>query len=334
MKRLDHYWYTHNFLSFLLLPVSWLYCLLIWVRRGLYRSGILRVNKIAVPVVVVGNITAGGTGKTPLVIWLAEFLQARGWKPGIVSRGYGGKTRHYPQAVHPDSDPAQMGDEAVLLARRCGCPVVIAPHRADAARALLPACDIIIADDGLQHYALARDIEIAVIDGARRFGNGHCLPAGPLREPLTRLRTVNMKVCNGGVAGDGEFAMRLQPLAARNLADEARARGIESFSGETVHAVAAIGHPARFFNQLRALGLSVVEHAFPDHHHFTEQDFRFDQFDDGGRTVFMTEKDAVKCRPFAKLHYWYLPVAAELDPAFGAGLLELLEKMPHGPKTA
>lgn len=330
MKRPDHYWYTHNFFSFLLLPLAWLYCLLTLLRRGLYRSGVLRANKIAVPVVVVGNITAGGTGKTPLVIWLAEFLQVRGWKPGIVSRGYGGKTRYYPQSVHPDSDPAQMGDEAVLLARRCGCPVVIAPHRADAARTLLPACDVIIADDGLQHYALARDIEIAVIDGARRFGNGHCLPAGPLREPLTRLRTVNMKVCNGGVAGDGEFAMRLQPLAARNLADEARTRGIGSFSGETVHAVAAIGNPVRFFNQLRALGLSVVEHAFPDHHRFTERDFRFDD----GRTVFMTEKDAVKCKPFAKLHYWYLPVTAELDPAFGTGLLELLEKIPHGSKTA
>ncbi|MDA1107049.1 MAG: tetraacyldisaccharide 4'-kinase [Proteobacteria bacterium] len=330
MKRLDHYWYSHNFLSFLLLPLAWLYCLLTLARRGLYRSGVLRVTKIAAPVVVVGNITAGGTGKTPLVIWLADFLQARGWKPGIISRGYGGKTRYYPQAVHPDSDPAQMGDEAVLLALRCACPVMIAPHRVAAARTLLPACDIIIADDGLQHYALARDIEIAVIDGARRFGNGHCLPAGPLREPLTRLRTVNMKVCNGGVAADGEFAMRLQPLAARNLADEARTRGIESFSGETVHAVAAIGNPVRFFNQLRALGLSVVEHAFPDHYRFVEQDFRFDD----GRTVFMTEKDAVKCKPFARPHYWYLPVTAELDPAFGAALLELLEKIPHGPKTA
>lgn len=334
MKRLDHYWYTHNFLSFLLRPLAWLYCPLTWARRNLYRCGVLRANKIAVPVVVVGNITAGGTGKTPLVIWLAEFLQARGWRPGIISRGYGGKTRQYPQAVHPDSDPAQVGDEAVLLALRSACPVMIAPHRIDAARALLPACDIIIADDGLQHYALARDIEIAVIDGARRFGNGYCLPAGPLREPLTRLRTVNMKVCNGGVAGDGEFAMRLQPLDARNLADEARTRGIESFSGESVHAVAAIGHPARFFNQLRALGLSVVEHAFPDHHRFTERDFRFDQFGDGGRTVVMTEKDAVKCKAFAKPYYWYLPVTAELEPAFGVKLLELLEKISHGSKAA
>lgn len=330
MKRLDHYGYSDSFLSFLLLPLAWLYCLCTWARRGLYRSGVLRTTRFAVPVIVVGNITAGGAGKTPLVIWLAEFLRARGWKPGIVSRGYGGKTRHYPQAVHTCSDPAQMGDEAVLLARRCACPVVIAPRRVAAARALPPACDIIIADDGLQHYALGRDIEIAVIDGVRRFGNGHCLPAGPLREPLARLRTVHMKVCNGGVAGKGEFAMRLQPLAARNLLDEARTRGVESFSGETVHAVAAIGNPARFFNQLRALGLDVIEHAFPDHHCFVARDFRFDD----GRTVFMTEKDAVKCMPFARSHYWYLPVTAQLDTAFGAGLLELLEKIPHGPKTA
>lgn len=330
MKRLDHYWYSNNLVSLLLRPLSWLYCLVVMIRRHLYRLGVLKAVKLEVPVIVVGNITAGGTGKTPLVIWLAEFLQARGWKPGIVSRGYGGKMRHYPQAVHPGSDPAQVGDEAVLLARRSACPVAVAPCRPEAARLLAARCDIVIADDGLQHYALARDIEIAVIDGNRRFGNGHCLPAGPLRERPVRWDSVDLRVCNGGSAQAGEFAMQLRSGEARNLAQREIRRTIESFVSETVHAVAAIGHPARFFEQLRGLGLHVIEHAFADHHCFIDRDFNFDD----GRSVLMTEKDAVKCGKLAKPHYWYVPVTAEMDAAFGARLSELLEKRSYGPKAA
>lgn len=330
IKRLDHYWYSNNFVSILLLPLAWFYCLVSWVRRRLYKFGVLRVKRIDAVVIVVGNITAGGSGKTPLVIWLADILKSRGWKPGIVSRGYRGKARYYPCAVTADSDVTQVGDEAVLLARRCDCPVVVAPNRVDAAQFLLPACDIVIADDGLQHYALGRDIEIAVVDGVRRFGNGHCLPAGPLREPQARLETVDLRVCNGGTAHPVEFAMRLRPLDACNLAHTAHVRSVESFRNETVHAVAAIGNPARFFNQLRALGLHVIEHAFPDHHHFVEQDIRFGD----ERSVLMTEKDAVKCSRIATPHHWYLPVVAEIDPAFSAGLFELLERKSHGSKAA
>ncbi len=330
MKRLDYYWYSNNPVAVLLRPLSWLYGLVAAMRRGLYRAGVLRATRVDVPVIVVGNITVGGTGKTPLVIWLAEYLRSRGWKPGIVSRGYGGKAPHYPLTVHADTDTGLAGDEAVLLARRSACPVTVAPCRLDAARQLAARCDIVIADDGLQHYALARDIEIAVVDGMRRFGNNHCLPAGPLRERPARWETVDLRICNGGRAQAGEFSMALRPGEARNLVDKERRRTMGSFAAETVHAVAAIGNPARFFEQLRLSGLQVIEHAFPDHHRYTAQDFNFDD----GRSVLMTEKDAVKCGQLAKPHYWYVPVTAELDPAFGARLSELLEERTYGSKAA
>ncbi|MDP1707646.1 MAG: tetraacyldisaccharide 4'-kinase [Gammaproteobacteria bacterium] len=330
MKRLDYYWYSNNPVAVLLLPLSWLYALVVMLRRSLYRAGVLRTIKVGVPVIVVGNITVGGTGKTPLVIWLAEYLRAHGRKPGIVSRGYGGKATHYPLTVHADTDTELAGDEAVLLARRSACPVVVAPYRLDAARQLAASCDVLIADDGLQHYALARDIEIAVVDGMRRFGNNHCLPAGPLRERPARWETVDLRICNGGRARAGEHAMVLQPGDACSLTDKERRRTIASFAAETVHAVAAIGNPVRFFEQLRLSGLRVIEHAFPDHHRYTAQDFNFDD----GRNVLMTEKDAVKCGQVAKPHYWYVPVTAELDPAFGARLSEFLEKRVYGSKAA
>lgn len=330
MKRLDHYWYSNNLVSLLLRPLSWLYCLVAMIRRHLYGLGVLKAVRLQVPVIVVGNITVGGTGKTPLVIWLADYLRARGWRPGIVTRGYGGKAARYPLMVDADTDAGIAGDEAVLLARRSACPVAVAPCRPNAARLLATRCDIVIADDGLQHYALARDVEIAVIDGNRRFGNNHCLPAGPLRERPVRWDSVDLRVCNGGSVLAGEYAMQLRPGEAHNLANRELRRTIESFASETVHAVAAIGHPARFFEQLRGLGLHVIEHAFADHHCFIDQDFNFDD----GRSVLMTEKDAVKCGKLAKSHYWYVPVTAELDAAFGARLSELLEKKSYGPKAA
>ena len=330
MNSVDHYWYSNNPVSLLLRPLSWLYCLVVIVRRWLYQRGILKVVKFDIPVIVVGNITVGGTGKTPLVIWLADYLRSCGWRPGIVTRGYGGQAAHYPLRVDADTDAGIAGDEAVLLARRSGCPVVVAPRRPDAVRLLASNCDIVLADDGLQHYALARDIEIAVIDGMRRFGNNHCLPAGPLRERLVRWSSVDLRVCQGGSAQPGEFSMQLRPREVQNLVHQAVSCPIERLTSETVHAVAAIGNPTRFFDQLRGLGLHVVEHPFADHHRFTEQDFHFDD----GRSILMTEKDAVKCGKLAQPHYWYLPVTAELDAAFGARLSELLEKKAYGPKAA
>ncbi len=326
MKRLDHYWYHKTLLTWALLPLAGLFYLLAALRRWGYQTGFLAVRRIKPLVIVVGNITVGGSGKTPLVIWLVEFLTQKGFTPGIVSRGYRAKTDHFPQHVDSDSDPHKVGDEAVLLARRAGCPMVIDPNRVRAARVLAEKCDVIISDDGLQHYALGRDIEIAVVDGMRRFGNGHHLPAGPLREPISRLGSVDMVVCNGGEVKQNEFRMELLPLGIYNLHTESMIRTISDIQGRLIHAVAGIGNPARFFNQLRELGLTLVEHAFPDHHDFKPTDLHFGD----GEAIVMTEKDAVKCRYFAEPHYWYMPVKAKLEDTFSNRLLHLLERKVHG----
>lgn len=328
MKGLEHYWQQHNALSVALLPLSWLFCFAAALRRAAYRAGWFKTHRLSVPIIIVGNITVGGTGKTPLVIRLVEFLRAQGYRPGVVSRGYGGSA-HIPQIVGPESDTCEAGDEAVLMARRCACPVMISKDRVAAARALTAQCDVIVSDDGLQHYGLGRDVEIAVVDGVRRFGNGLCLPAGPLREPVARLKKVDMVVVNGGGAGPGEFSMHLEPLSLRNLRDETSAPP-DTFKTGVAHAVAAIGHPQRFFDTLRAQGYSIIEHAFPDHHPFAPADLDF--ADD--RPVLMTEKDAVKCKRFAKPNYWYLPVQAKLDSAFDVRLMQLLKGRINGQKTA
>jgi tetraacyldisaccharide 4'-kinase len=298
-------------------------------RRSLYRMGILRAARVGIPVVVVGNITAGGSGKTPVVLWVVQALAAQGWRPGIVSRGYGGRVstlREAPAAVHRASDPAVVGDEPVLLAQRSGCPVWVGADRVAACRALRthhPECDVLVLDDGLQHYALARDVEIAVVD-ARGFGNGRRLPAGPLREPVSRLQEVDAVVCNGASGVQG-FAMRLEGRGFVRLMEPASPPE-GSPGARRVHAVAGIGDPPRFFRHLEALGLEVVPHAFPDHHPFAAADLDFGD----ALPVVMTEKDAVKCAGFARPDWWMLPVAAEIDPALGAVLTRKL----GGPKAA
>ena len=331
MKPIDHYWYGRHPLMALLLPLTWLFRTVVWLRRRAYRAGLLRIHKVSVPVIVVGNITVGGTGKTPLVAWLAGFLKQAGYAPGIVMRGYGGKARSWPQQVRPDSDPVVVGDEAVLLARHTQCPMAVGPDRAAAARALIEhtGCNLIIADDGLQHYALARDIEILVIDGVRRFGNGLCLPAGPLREPLARLKEVDLIVTNG-LAGRQEIPMKMIGAAARRLNDSTIERPLAQFSGQTVHAVAGIANPARFFESLRKAGLHITEHAFPDHHAFKPEDVNFED----AAPVLMTEKDAVKCRRFARDYDWYVPVDAQPDPRVGERILTLLKGKTHGQEAA
>jgi tetraacyldisaccharide 4'-kinase len=323
-------WYGTHPLSLLLAPLSWVYCAFIRLRRLAYTGGLARVHRLGIRVVVVGGITAGGTGKTPLVIWVARFLRAHGLKPGIVTRGYGGHARHWPQQVRADSDPDAVGDEAVLLARRSACPVAAGPRRVDAAHSLVryAGCDVIVSDDGLQHLALGRDLEIGVLDGVRRFGNGRCLPAGPLREPPSRLGELDMVVVYGR-GGRGEFSMGYVSLGLRSLLDERpRAPGI--FADRPVHAVAGIGDPGRFFAQLRSLGLQVVEHPFADHHRYVSADLDFGD----GHPVLMTEKDAVKCRRFAQANHWYLPVEVKLQEAFGIRLMALLQRKPHGQETA
>lgn len=319
-------WYGKPYWAWPLLPLSWLFRGIAALRRSLYRYGWLNVTALPVPVIIVGNISVGGTGKTPLLIYLAQLLRQEGWRPGIISRGYGGKAQHWPQRVDKDSDAALVGDEAVLLAAQSGCPTAVGPVRADVARLLLrnDACDVLLSDDGLQHYALARTIEIAVIDGERRFGNGYCLPAGPLREPVSRLRSVDLVICNGA-AQTGEYAMQVIGDTALSLSTGEH-RPLSAFAGQICHALAGIGNPQRFFTLLQNSGIDCETHVFPDHHAYraAELDFR------DGKPLLMTEKDAVKCRRFALENAWYVPVQALPQAAFIERLLYLLREKSRG----
>lgn len=319
-------------LVFLLRPLSWLFRALIAMRRRLYRSGVFRTTRLPVPVIVVGNITVGGSGKTPLTLTLIEWLRAAGYSPGVVSRGYGGRAR-MPTPVTADSDPELVGDEPVLIARRSGCPLWVGRARAEAGRRLLhlhPEVDVLLADDGLQHYALERDVEIAVVDGARGFGNGRLLPAGPLREPLSRLARVDAVVVNGAGAVSGlvtrAFSMKLVGRAFFNVLSPSIRADVDSFRGPPVHALAGIGHPERFFESLSGMGLDVVPRAFPDHHPFRPEDLP-------AGPVLMTEKDAVKCAGFAGPDAWFLAVDAEVEGGLKTLLLNAL-KDRHGPQAA
>ncbi|EOL8875789.1 tetraacyldisaccharide 4'-kinase [Enterobacter mori] len=295
----------------LLLPLSWLYGLVSGAIRLMYRLGLKRAWRAPVPVVVVGNLTAGGNGKTPVVIWLVEQLQKRGIRPGVVSRGYGGKATHYPLLLTADTTTAEAGDEPVLIYQRTGVPVAVSPVRSDAVQALLAghAVDIIITDDGLQHYALARDKEIVVIDGVRRFGNGWWLPAGPMRERASRLQSVDAVIVNGGQAKPGEIPMHLQPGMAVNLLTGER-KAVEQLPA--LVAMAGIGHPPRFFATLEQCGAR-LEKCVPLADHQALVEGQVDALTVPGQSLIMTEKDAVKCRTFAKENWWYLPVDAELS---------------------
>lgn len=292
------------------------------LRRGLYHRGLLRTRHPGCPVVVVGNIVAGGSGKTPLTIALVERLRAAGWTPGVASRGYGRSEADRPAWVEAGTEPALGGDEPVLIAARTGVPVRVDADRLAAARALRArGCDIVVCDDGLQHYRLARDLEIEVIDGRRRYGNGRLLPAGPLREPAARGEQCQFRVLNVGndpelAAGFGEWPMWLEPGQARPMAG-GRPRPLASFAGQRVHAVAGIGDPERFFSMLRGQGIAVVPHAFPDHHRYDADDLRFGS----DLPVLLTEKDAVKCGAFAGERWYSVGVDARLPEAFWIALL-------------
>jgi tetraacyldisaccharide 4'-kinase len=295
------------------------------MRRLAYRRNWLPSYHPGVPVIVVGNLSVGGTGKTPLVAYLVDVLRRAGYRPGVVSRGYGGRSDHWPRQVVADSDPREVGDEPVVLARRCDVPVWVGADRVAAAAALLRASesDVIVSDDGLQHYRLERDVEIAVVDGYRGLGNGACLPAGPLREPSSRLREVDFIVA-AGIGWKGEYLMTLKGNRAVNLGDPRISRPLAQFGDQSAHAVAGIGNPRRFFRSLQAQGINVVEHPLPDHHDFRVEDLLFGD----ERPVLMTEKDAVKCEAFARNWFWYVPVEAQVDPQLDKRLLARLACCP------
>jgi tetraacyldisaccharide 4'-kinase len=334
-QRLSRLWYRRQLAVALLplLPISWLFRLLVGVRRSLYRRALLPSYRLPVPVVVIGNLTVGGSGKTPLVLWLAERLREEGWRPGIISRGYGGAAAAVHQ-VTPDCAASLVGDEPLLLARRSAVPVFVGSDRVQAGRALLaaqPHCDVIISDDGLQHYRLQRTVEIAVFDG-RGAGNSQLLPAGPLREPLQRLSAVDAVVWNSvaplpaPLAGAApQFAMRLAGQRFFALNDAQRQCSAGDLFGKRLYAMAGIGDPARFFAQLDALGLEYEAHRFPDHHRYSAADIAFAY--DG--VLLMTEKDAVKCAALTTREAWVLPVDAQISAAFdGKSLLDtILEKL-------
>ena len=326
-QRIQLSWDRWGPLTLVLLPLAGLYCLIVVLRRLLYRCGLLPSARLQVPVVIVGNLSVGGTGKTPLVVWLANWLRGRGLKPGILTRGYGGQAKSWPLRVEPDTPVVQTGDEALLLRRRTGCPVYAGPDRAQAGRRLLAEqdCDILICDDGLQHYALQRDLELMVIDGERRFGNGLCLPAGPLRETRGRLRDVDLLIANGQ-AGLGEHPMQVSAARAVAVNGALADRPLESFAGRSVEAVAGIGNPERFFRLLESHGVRINRHSFPDHHPYRPEDL----LPFTGRTVLMTEKDAVKCAAFAGDDVWFVPAEARFDKPFIQQLTLLIDRLIHG----
>jgi tetraacyldisaccharide 4'-kinase len=317
---LNSIWYDRAAPPWWMVPLSLTYGAVSGSRRFLYAHHLRQASRVSCPVVVVGNVSVGGTGKTPLVCWLVAHLVERGYKPGIVTRGYGGSSRDVRRITAAD-DPGVVGDESILLARRTGAPVAIGRDRPAAAQLLAgDGCDVIVSDDGLQHYALARDCEVVVIDGDRRFGNGWLLPAGPLRETPGRLRAADAVVVNGGRALlPGALSMRLEAKTAVALRGGA-VQPLRAFAGTSIHAVAGIGNPERFFNMLRSRGIEVLGRPLPDHAHLMPEDIAFG--DD--KSVFMTEKDAVKCGKFAGPRHWFVPVSACFDGGEADTLLNIV----------
>jgi len=324
---LNRIWYGSRTPPVWLMPLSLLFAAIVGARRALFRRKFFRTTRLSCPVLVVGNLSVGGTGKTPLVCWLVERLKAEGWAPGIVTRGYGGSERA-PQIIDASADPRSFGDESVMMARRAGVPVAVGRDRSAAAQLLIDAGrNVIVSDDGMQHYALERDCEIVVVDGDRRFGNGWVLPGGPLREPIGRLKTADAIVVNGGGGLlAGALVMMVDGVEAVSATGGER-RPVADFTGHSVHAVAGIGNPDRFFNMLRSHGVQVSGRALDDHIEITREMIEFG--DDS--VVLMTEKDAVKCKDVADARHWYVPVVAEFSPADSNALMQIVRRGVAGP---
>jgi len=331
---LNSVWYQKKlpFYLYPLMPLSWIYFLIVFIRRKLYQCGIFQTHTFSVPVIVVGNITVGGTGKTPLVMHIFELLKRRGFRPGIVSLGYKG-SHLAPTSVTSESSPHLVGDEALLLVNKLNCPMVVGKNRVKAVEMLLNSgqVDIIISDDGLQHYALARTIEIAVIEAERRFGNGFGLPLGPLREPISRLQSVNLRVAKGGGQysniENSEYEMEITQDKLQNAFDNSLQQALSFFKDTKVHAIAGIGNPNRFFKSLSDQQISVIPHPYPDHYFYKAEDIQFND----NLPIIMTEKDAVKCKGFLTPNHWILNMKGMLNPLFDARLIMLLQEgITHG----
>jgi len=339
------YWQTINLISIILSPLSLIFCILVSIRRRLYQMSLLRSYRSSLPVIVVGNIYIGGNGKTPFVIWLVNQLKKSGYKPGVVSRGYGAQDDNnldfpFPRQVNQQQNPQLFSDEPLLIHQRTHCPVIIDPIRCQAVQKLEQDtdCDIIISDDGLQHYAMSRDIEINISDAKRRFGNGLCLPAGPLREGRSRLKTVDYHIYNvsqekKSILFDGhrenEYSMNYKfdmllalPGKQSEKISNSREESIKlnDLKGKKVHAIAGIGSPENFFSLLKNFGLTIIEHPFDDHYQYKQEDLIFSE----SIPVIMTEKDAVKCRAFDLKNSWFLPIEADLDNALMQSVLTRL----------
>lgn len=330
-------WYGHRSPPFWLIPFSWLFGWVVQLRRALYEMHLIQATTLPVPVVVVGNITVGGTGKTPLTLGLVAALKARGWHPGIVSRGYGSNLVGISE-VNAQDDPHRVGDEPVLMARHSGVPVWVGRDRVATAQELLarhPEVDVLFSDDGLQHLALNRDMDIVVMDGARGLGNGALLPAGPLREPAARLRQAHAVVVNGTlmrplVKGLLLYRLGLQGTQWVNVRHPTQTLPLQAFSGRTCHALAGIGNPQRFFDTLAGLGVTPLRHVFPDHYLFSAQDLAFA----GHQPILMTEKDGIKCTRFAGPDVWMLQITPVVDVALLDLMEHLIRRRLRGPKAA
>ena len=320
-------WKNRNPYSLALWPVSAIYCIVTELRRLGYSVNLFPVVEFNRPVIVVGNLTVGGSGKTPFAIWLAEFLKQLGYHPGVVSRGYGRSGTDEATIVHSDSDASEVGDEPLMIARRTEVPVAVAKRRSDAVKLLLRKfnCDVFIGDDGLQHYALKPSLTIVMVDGNERFGNSFCLPAGPLRERSSRVDAFDLKLVKGH-GSNGEWTMDIEPVEIINLVSRQSTTDFNALKDRKVAAVCGIRNPQSYFKMLRSHGLTITEFAYPDHHLFHEEDFV--RFRESDYVVLMTEKDAVKCEKFAQSHWWYVSVAARPVDGFVRELKNRLLDFP------
>ena len=319
-------WKNRNPIALLLWPISLVYCAIASLRRLVYARGLVPVAQFSQPIIAVGNLTVGGTGKTPFTIWLANYLSEHGFNPGVVSRGYGRQDMSKSLMVNANSDPMEVGDEPLVIAKRTRVPVAVARNRSDAVRLLLEKtdCDIFVCDDALQHYSLAADLSIALIDAKSRFGNGYCLPAGPLREPRSRLNSVALKLVKGEGRGT-EHSMRYQIAQVINVKDNKKKQTAEFLHGRKITAVAGVANPDNFFDMLQDLDIEFTGISFPDHHKFTDKDFI--SIDKSDVTLVMTEKDAVKCQKFARDNWWYVAIDTTVSEQFVAILSDKISEL-------